>query len=64
MQAKAYESVLAAFWEKPWFYGAYWWKVGSNAFWGPLDRSHTPWGKPAMDVISHWYRKKDRAGSD
>jgi hypothetical protein len=64
MQAKAYESVLAAFWEKPWFYGAYWWKVGSNAFGGPLDRSHTPWGKPAMDVISHWYRKKDRAGSD
>lgn len=57
MQAKAYESVLAAFWGKPWFYGAYWWKVGSNAFGGPLDRSHTPWGKPAMDVISHWYRK-------
>ncbi|MDZ7637740.1 MAG: hypothetical protein U5J83_05745 [Bryobacterales bacterium] len=57
MQAKAYDAVLAAFWEKPWFYGAYWWKVGSNAFGGPLDRSHTPWGKPAMQVLSHWYSK-------
>jgi hypothetical protein len=55
MQAKAYDAVLAAFWEKPWFYGAYWWKIGSNSFGGPLDRSHTPWGKPAMAVVSRWY---------
>ena len=57
MQAAAYESVLAAFWEKPWFYGAYWWKVGSNSFGGPLDRTHTPWGKPAMEVLRRWYAK-------
>jgi hypothetical protein len=49
--------VLKAFWDKPWFYGAYWWKVGSNAFGGPLDRTHTPWGKPAMDIVAKWYRK-------
>lgn len=57
MQATAYDAVLAAFWEKPWFYGAYWWKIGSNSFGGPLDRSHTPWGKPAMAVVSRWYGK-------
>lgn len=56
-QAAAYDSVLKAFWDKPWFYGAYWWKVGSNAFGGPLDRTHTPWGKPAMDIVAKWYRK-------
>jgi hypothetical protein len=55
MQAKAYDAVLAAFWDKPWFYGAYWWKIGSNSFGGPLDRSHTPWGKPAMAVVKRWY---------
>lgn len=54
-QAAAYEAILSAFWEKPWFYGAYWWKVGSNSFGGPMDRTHTPWGKPAMDVIEKWY---------
>lgn len=58
VQARAYDAVLAAFWDKPWFYGAYWWKVGSNSFGGPLDRSHTPWGKPAMDIISHWYARQ------
>ncbi len=57
IQAAAYDALLAAFWEKPWFYGAYWWKVGSNGFGGNEDRTHTPWGKPAMDVLTTWYRK-------
>jgi hypothetical protein len=56
-QTRAYEALLAAYWGKPWFHGAYWWKVGSNGFGGPQDRSHTPWNKPAMDVLRRWYLK-------
>jgi hypothetical protein len=29
-QAKAYEAIYRAFWDKPWFAGVYWWRVGSN----------------------------------
>jgi hypothetical protein len=54
-QARCYEAVFRAFYHKPWFEGVYWWKVGSNGFGGPDDGSHTPWGKPAMKVIAHWY---------
>lgn len=55
-QARCYEAVLSAFYKKPWFQGVYWWKVGTNGFGGPQDGSHTPWRKPAMDVIGRWYK--------
>ncbi|MBI5086190.1 MAG: hypothetical protein HZB13_16525 [Acidobacteria bacterium] len=54
-QARCYEALLKAFYAKPWFAGVYWWKVGSNGFGGTADRTHTPWGKPAMDVIKRHY---------
>jgi hypothetical protein len=54
-QARCYEAVFRAFYHKPWFQGVYWWKVGSNGYGGPQDGSHTPWEKPAMDVLSRWY---------
>lgn len=54
-QARCYDAVLTAFYSKPWFQGVYWWKVGTNGFGGLDDGSHTPWGKPAMDVVKHWY---------
>jgi hypothetical protein len=47
--------IFKAFYAKPWFNGMYWWKVGTNGFGGPEDGSHTPWGKPAMDVVKRWY---------
>jgi hypothetical protein len=56
-QARCYEAVFHAFYEKPWLRGIYWWKVGSNGYGGPNDGSHTPWDKPAMDVIARWYFK-------
>ena len=59
-QARCYEALLRAFWSKPWFQGVYWWKVGTNGFGGPLDRSHTPWGKPAMEVLKRWYVNSSR----
>ncbi len=57
-QARCYEAIFKAFWGKPWFKGIYWWKVGTNGFGGPEDGSHTPWGKPAMEVVRQWYAKK------
>lgn len=59
-QARCYEAVLRAFYEKPWFQGVYWWKVGTNGFGGPEDGSHTPWGKPAMKVVRRWYLEGGR----
>jgi hypothetical protein len=56
-QARCYEAIYKAFWGKPWFKGIYWWKVGTNGFGGPDDGSHTPWGKPAMEVVRRWYLK-------
>lgn len=56
-QARCYEATYRAFWSKPWFKGIYWWKVGTNGFGGPNDGSHTPWGKPAMEVVRRWYKQ-------
>lgn len=56
-QARCYEAIYKAFWGKPWFKGIYWWKIGTNGFGGPGDGSHTPWGKPAMEVVRRWYMK-------
>jgi hypothetical protein len=54
-QARCYEAVFQAFYTKPWFRGMYWWKVGTNGFGGVKDGSHTPWGKPAMEIVKKWY---------
>ncbi len=54
-QARCYEAVLSAFYPQPWCAGMYWWKIGTNGFGGPQDGSHTPWRKPAMDVMTRWY---------
>jgi Glycoside Hydrolase Family 113 len=60
LQARCYQVVFKAFYDKPWFEGMYWWKVGTNGFGGPDDTSLTPWGKPAMDVVKHWYSRTGR----
>jgi hypothetical protein len=54
-QARCYEALLKAFYDKPWFQGVYWWKVGTNGYGGPQDNSMTPWRKPAMEVVKRWY---------
>ena len=55
-QARCYDAVLQAFYRKPWFHGMYWWKVGTNGDGGPRNGAHTPWDKPAMEVVKKWYR--------
>lgn len=60
LQARCYQAVFKAFYDKPWFEGVYWWKVGTDGFGGPEDTSLTPWGKPAMDVVKQWYARPER----
>ncbi|MEJ2006671.1 MAG: hypothetical protein P8Z30_00695 [Acidobacteriota bacterium] len=60
LQARCYQAIFRAFYNKPWFEGMYWWKVGSNGFGGPEDTSLTPWGKPAMEVVRKWYKGGER----
>lgn len=59
-QARCYAAIFEAFYERPWLDGIYWWKVGTNGFGGPEDGSHTPWRKPAMEVVRKWYLKGGR----
>jgi hypothetical protein len=59
-QARCYEAVLQAFYRKPWFQGVYWWKIGTDGHGGSEDGSLTPWGKPAMDVVTRWYLRGGR----
>ncbi|MBI4443072.1 MAG: hypothetical protein HY649_06815 [Acidobacteria bacterium] len=57
-QSRAYEAIFRAFYNKPWFYGMYWWKwysTGSGG--GPNDGMLTPMNKPAADVMARWYRR-------
>lgn len=60
LQARCYQAIFRTFYNKSWFEGMYWWKVGTNGFGGPNDTSLTPWGKPAMEVIKKWYGSPDR----
>lgn len=54
-QVKCYRALLESFYDKPWFYGVYWWKVGTNGYGGPENNSMTPWRKPAMETVREWY---------
>jgi hypothetical protein len=54
-QEAGYQAIFRAFYNQPWFEGMYWWKIETNGSGGPQDSSHTPWGKPAMEVMKHWY---------
>ncbi|MGI8742462.1 MAG: glycoside hydrolase family 113 [Bryobacteraceae bacterium] len=59
-QARCYEAVFRAFYRQPWFSGMYWWKIGTNGYGGVQDGSHTPWRKPAMEVVRKWYHAGSR----
>jgi len=59
-QARCYEALLQAFYQKPWFHGVYWWKVGTNGYGGAGNNSMTPWRKPAMEVVKRWYSSGKR----
>ena len=57
-QSRAYEAIFRAFYNKPWFYGMYWWKwYSTGCGGGPHDGLLTPMNKPAADVMARWYRR-------
>lgn len=64
LQARAYQAVLETFWQRPWFYGMYWWKWFSHLDdGGPRNGNFTPRGKPAERFLSEWYRKTPATSS-
>lgn len=58
-QVRCYEAIFAAFHEKPWFAGVYWWKIETDGAGGPNDNSMVPWGKPAMQTLKKWYSRRE-----
>ncbi len=59
-QARCYDAIFRAFYSQPWFEGMYWWAIRTNGAGGRTDPSLTPWGKPAMQVMQHWYQDEGR----
>jgi hypothetical protein len=59
LQSNCYQALLESFWDKPWFYGAYWWYWGAHPnMGGPLNKGFTPQNKPAQEVVKEWYTNK------
>ena len=59
LQANCYRALFETFWNKEWFYGAYWWRWGTDVrFGGGNSRGFTPQNKPAQKVIEEWYGKR------
>ena len=57
-QERCYQAVFEVFWNRPWFYGMYWWKWYSDLDQGgPHHSGFTPRRKPAELVLAQWYRK-------
>ncbi|MEV5507493.1 glycoside hydrolase family 113 [Streptomyces orinoci] len=56
-QAAAYEALLAAFDGKPWWAGVCWWMWDDwpDAGETPKKLAYTPHGKPAEQVVRHWW---------
>ena len=59
LQADCYEALLVTFYEKPWFYGVYWWEWGVNPrMGGKFHRGFTPQNKPTQKIVKQWYKRK------
>ena len=55
-QARYYEAAFRTFWNRPWFYGFYWWAWGpGSSELGEADTGYSPRGKPAERILSRWY---------
>ncbi|HNX91780.1 MAG TPA: glycoside hydrolase, partial [Candidatus Omnitrophota bacterium] len=58
LQADYYKVLMDRFFNKEWFYGAYWWYWATNPnSGGEYNRSFTPQGKPAEKVVTEYYFK-------
>lgn len=58
LQSDCYTAMFEAFWDKPWFYGMYWWYWGTNdRMGGSADRGFNIQNKPASEIVKEWYSK-------
>lgn len=59
LQADCFQALLETFWDKPWFYGVYWWYWGTNeSMGGSTNRGFIVQNKPAQEVVAKWYKKR------
>ncbi len=59
LQVVCYKALVDTFWNKDWFYGAYWWNWGTNVrMGGKFNREFTPQNKPAQDYIAELYKRE------
>lgn len=58
-QAAAYQALLKSFNSKKWWAGVFWWMWDDWPGSGETPRSlaYTPHGKPAEQVVRHWWRR-------
>lgn len=55
-QVDCYEAAFQVLWNKPWFYGFYWWIWESDPeVGGPSNNDFTPQNKPVQYLITSWY---------
>ncbi len=55
-QADCYRALFETFWQKPWFFGVYWWNWNTySGSGGPNNRRFTPQNKIAAEYIKRWY---------
>ncbi|MBN1354253.1 MAG: hypothetical protein JW994_06265 [Candidatus Omnitrophica bacterium] len=56
LQKECYEALVDTFWDKPWFFGVYWWAWNTYPeSGGENDPSFTPQNKPAMEYLRETY---------
>jgi len=65
-QARYFEALMTAYWEQPWWMGAYWWKWDEQNDRPQFrddprgDKGFTVWGKPAQEVMRRWFTRPER----
>jgi hypothetical protein len=61
-QADCYQAALEVLWGKPWLRGIFWWQWFTNpneiAMIGDPEKSESPRGKPAEEVLKKFYLSK------
>ena len=58
-QLDSYSAVFQTLWNRPWFFGLYWWIWETNPSAGGLnDTDFTPQNKPAETLLTNWYSQQ------
>lgn len=57
LQKRCYKTVFQAFSGQKWLAGLFWWKWPSHGGGTRFDPSYNPIGKPAAEVLKHWYQE-------